>query len=164
MSFEVPLIRLLQERPDDIDLELVGRADVETPSCMWEFKCVNTFSDEHKLQLALYAWMASTPGMKYRLYNVKTNGMWGFDPMVDNMKSLNTAVDTLIDHNYLNKDLHEKPADVKFINKAIKETKLYHKIDIIEVISERNKSDIATDVLKKPRKTRAKVSKASFET
>lgn len=38
-------------------IQLKGRLDAITTDCVWEFKCVDHLSIEHKLQLVVYYWM-----------------------------------------------------------------------------------------------------------
>lgn len=53
-SFEVDLSKELDDRI------VVGRADVITPSTLYELKCTAGFKKEHLVQLAFYAWLVTT--------------------------------------------------------------------------------------------------------
>jgi hypothetical protein len=45
------------EHPVYGQIKLRGRVDCITPDTLWEFKCVNSLTLEHMLQLAIYAWI-----------------------------------------------------------------------------------------------------------
>ena len=61
--------------------QLQGQLDVVTPSCVWELKCSRgDITDEHKLQLAMYAWLwrterESSPRL-FRILNVLSGEVW----------------------------------------------------------------------------------------
>jgi hypothetical protein len=42
---------------DGKGITLQGQADILTPTVLWEVKCVSELTDEHFLQLAVYAWL-----------------------------------------------------------------------------------------------------------
>ena len=53
--------------------------DVLTQNTIWELKCTNQLSIEHKLQILIYAWLYEAiynKKMDYKLYNVKTNELF----------------------------------------------------------------------------------------
>jgi hypothetical protein len=47
-----------ENEPDTTEYAEIGaRVDALCPTTLWEFKCVREFTDEHKMQLVLYAWL-----------------------------------------------------------------------------------------------------------
>ena len=62
---ERPLISCMDSKNVGIDVchprygtfKLTGRIDVETPDTIWEVKCVDEITTEHRMQLVLYAYM-----------------------------------------------------------------------------------------------------------
>ena len=55
---------------------LTGRLDAVVGSSVWEFKCTGELTEDHKLQLAFYAWMVQTVWQQesqpwsFHLYNI----------------------------------------------------------------------------------------------
>lgn len=64
---------------------LTGRIDAITDDTIWEFKCVDVITLEHKLQLLIYAWIwrqehESRHGSRvFRLLNLRTGQIWTLD-------------------------------------------------------------------------------------
>ena len=53
--------------------------DVLTDECIWELKCTNVITIEHKIQLIIYAWlweMMDKPKKKFKLLNIKTGEIY----------------------------------------------------------------------------------------
>ena len=53
-----------------------ARAEIVTKSSLWELKCTNQLTIEHKLQLVMYAWLfqmkyTNHEQKDYYLFNVK---------------------------------------------------------------------------------------------
>ena len=49
--------------------------DIFSPRALWEVKCSNTISIEHKIQLVLYSWLCELMGFpkeEYNIFNIKT--------------------------------------------------------------------------------------------
>jgi len=49
--------------------------DIFSPQALWEVKCTNTISIEHKIQLVLYSWLCELMGFpkeEYNIFNIKT--------------------------------------------------------------------------------------------
>lgn len=42
---------------DSKSVQLQGLVDIVTPTALWEIKCVKALSDDHFLQLGVYAWL-----------------------------------------------------------------------------------------------------------
>ena len=65
--------------------------DAISPDTIWEFKCVEALTSEHRLQLLIYAWLIKMTGecvsdMKFKLLNIRTGEMQTLDhssPLVD---------------------------------------------------------------------------------
>jgi len=67
-----------------------ARLDLVTRRCIWELKCTSSITVEHKLQVALYAWLwnivysANAPTSKHvcsnpretRIFNIRTGEKW----------------------------------------------------------------------------------------
>ena len=58
-----------------------GRIDLITDRCIWELKCVNSLTNDHMLQLVIYAWLWRMTHenlehlenvMDFKLFNIKT--------------------------------------------------------------------------------------------
>lgn len=53
--------------------------DVLTDECIWELKCTNVITIEHKIQLIIYAWlweMMDKPKKNFKLLNIKTGEIY----------------------------------------------------------------------------------------
>tara|TARA_Y100000816_G_scaffold291476_1_gene282952 strand:+ start:10044 stop:12221 length:2178 start_codon:yes stop_codon:yes gene_type:complete len=53
--------------------------DVLTDECIWELKCTNVITIEHKIQLIIYAWlweMMDKPKKYFKLLNIKTGEIY----------------------------------------------------------------------------------------
>jgi len=49
--------------------------DIISNDSLWEIKCTNSLTIEHKIQLVLYAWICEVldiPKKEYKLFNIKT--------------------------------------------------------------------------------------------
>lgn len=64
-----PLTAFIKQRLGDTfgSLGIEGRLDVVTDDTLWELKCVDVLTLEHKLQLVVYAWM-------WRMFEQPTKG------------------------------------------------------------------------------------------
>jgi hypothetical protein len=91
-------------------IQLSGRLDAITKESVWEFKCVDEISLEHKLQLIVYFWMWNFANMSYK-YGIK-------DFSILNIKSgqilqlytkkiliINQIIEILFDNKYLDKKI-----------------------------------------------------------
>lgn len=66
---------LHQYFPSTVFFRFTAIVDVVTDDCVWELKCTNSISIEHKIQLVIYAWLwevLEKPSKKFRLFNIKT--------------------------------------------------------------------------------------------
>lgn len=77
---EVPETRTYHHKPCEIPTEIRGYIDFiytdeSNQTYIYEIKCVQELKIEHKLQLAVYAWLThdTYPGAKYRLLNIITD-------------------------------------------------------------------------------------------
>jgi hypothetical protein len=70
--------------PDD-EFYFNARVDLITDDCVWEIKCVNTLSNEHFLQVAIYAWLwrlcvediENLENIReFKLFNIKTGEIY----------------------------------------------------------------------------------------
>ena len=73
-------------------LRMNAIVDAVSPDTIWEFKCVEAITTEHRMQLLIYAWIIKMIGdgesdaMQYKLLNVRTGEMQTLDhssPLVD---------------------------------------------------------------------------------
>ena len=72
-------------------LRMNAIVDAISPDTIWEFKCVEALTTEHRLQLLIYAWLIKITGecvsdMKFKLLNIRTGEMQTLDhssPLVD---------------------------------------------------------------------------------
>ena len=66
---------LHQHFPPTVFFRFTAIVDVITDDCVWELKCTNSISIEHKIQLVVYAWLwevMEKPAKKFKLFNIKT--------------------------------------------------------------------------------------------
>lgn len=65
-DYEIPI------QYDDDNIKISGAIDCLSEEYMWELKCVNHITDEHILQLVIYACIDTMAGNKriYKLYNI----------------------------------------------------------------------------------------------
>jgi hypothetical protein len=72
-------------------LRMNAIVDAISPDTIWEFKCVEALTTEHRLQLLIYAWIIRMTGhcgsdMKFKLLNIRTGEMQTLNhssPLVD---------------------------------------------------------------------------------
>jgi hypothetical protein len=62
-AFESPRVR------DFMGVTINARVDIDAPAHTWELKYVDSLTDAHKLQCAIYSWMTGRPGL---LFNIRT--------------------------------------------------------------------------------------------
>ena len=53
---------------EEKNLTLKGLIDIETENTVWEIKCVQNLTDEHFIQLGIYAWL-------YEKQNLRKNSI-----------------------------------------------------------------------------------------
>jgi hypothetical protein len=93
-----------------------ARADLLTPTSLWELKCTGQLTLDHKLQLVIYAWLyrmkwsgkKDVDSMKYYLYNIKTNELLQLHASLD---ELTTIVCEIIRNKYMT---HTELTDEEF--------------------------------------------------
>lgn len=102
-------------------IQLRGRLDAITTDCVWEFKCVDHLSIEHKLQLVIYYWMWIEAGMadvygnkKFSLINIKSGQI--FELNNTNWYIIKQIVNLLLDEKYLEKKVL---TDLEFIHMCV---------------------------------------------
>ena len=72
-------------------LRMNAIVDAISPDTIWEFKCVEALTTEHRLQLLIYAWiirmtLSDEPQRQFKLLNIRTGEMQTLDhssPLVD---------------------------------------------------------------------------------
>lgn len=92
-----------------------ARVDLITQNSIWELKCTNQITMEHKLQLILYAWLHQNSSFKeekkrYYLFNIKTREHL---ELRSNIKELTFIVTEIIKNKYCQ---HYEMSDEEFIN------------------------------------------------
>jgi hypothetical protein len=102
-------------------IQLRGRLDAITTDSVWEFKCVDYLSIEHKLQLIVYYWMWKKAHMsniygekKFYLTNIKSGQYIQLN--IEQLYLIEQIVDILFDEKYLKK---KELTDFEFINMCI---------------------------------------------
>jgi hypothetical protein len=99
-------------------IQLRGRLDAISSDSVWEFKCVDYLSIEHKLQLIVYYWMWIKANMsisygskKFYLMNIKSGQYLQLN--TDKFFIIEQVVEILFDEKYLKK---KELNDFEFIN------------------------------------------------
>jgi hypothetical protein len=99
-------------------IQLRGRLDAITNDCVWEFKCVDYLSIEHKLQLIVYYWMWSHAKMsnkygnkKFSIINIKSGQILELN--TTQYYIIEQIINILFDEKYLKKN---EFTDLEFIN------------------------------------------------
>ena len=102
-------------------LEISGRMDLVTDTDVFELKCVQELTIEHKLQLLIYAWLWNVSDMfatkgsrRFKLLNIRTGELWELDATSPLLKD---AIEILLDNKYGKGD--EKPDSV-FVAECLK--------------------------------------------
>ena len=107
-NFEQKIEREVIYKPEKkMPIKLSGRLDCVERKNIWEFKCVRTLTDEHKLQLALYMYMKEE---NMREEKKKT-------------KNKKVSIKEIIKPNQLEKKFNPKEKDEKNVNKKKKISK-----------------------------------------
>jgi hypothetical protein len=102
-------------------LEISGRMDLVTETDVFELKCVQELTLDHKLQLLIYAWLWNVSGRfaekgsrRFKLLNVRTGELWELDV---SSPLLREAMEILLDNKYGKGE--EKPDSI-FIEECLK--------------------------------------------
>lgn len=102
-------------------IQLRGRLDAVTIDSVWEFKCVDHLSIEHKLQLVIYYWMWVKADMgdiygnkKFSLINIKSGQILELNNT--NWYIVKQIVNLLFDEKYLKKKVL---TDLEFISMCV---------------------------------------------
>ena len=65
--------------------------DVFTEKSIWELKCTNTITIEHKIQMIFYAWlweMMEMPKREFKLLNIKTGELFVLNYEIDQLTTI----------------------------------------------------------------------------
>jgi hypothetical protein len=102
-------------------IQLKGRLDAITNESVWEFKCVDYLSIEHKLQVIIYYWMWVKADMsdiygnkKFSLINIKSGQVLQLNN--ENWYIVKQIINILFDEKYFKK---KELNDFEFINMCI---------------------------------------------
>ena len=81
-------------------LRFTARVDLITRTTLWEIKCTASLTDEHRLQLVIYAWLyfmrddtVNDEKRRFTLFNIKTDELLELHV---NMEKLNTIMELLL--------------------------------------------------------------------
>lgn len=103
-------------------IQIKGRLDAISSDSVWEFKCVDYLSIEHKLQLIVYYWMWKKANMsniygnkKFYLTNIKSGHCLLLN--IEQNYLIEQIVNILFDEKYLKK---KELTDLEFIDMCIK--------------------------------------------
>jgi len=83
-------------------------------NCVYEIKCVETLQFEHKLQLAIYAWLFRKEGCKYYLLNARNGHLIEFNASFEQIENI---MYLLLKSKYIDKD--EKLNDESFVYQVL---------------------------------------------
>jgi len=127
-------------------IKIRGRFDAFDDDNLWEFKCVENLSREHKLQLIIYSWiyekcMKTTFGnKKYKILNIRTGEL-------HQIKYENYIVEEIMNILFENKfGKVNKDDDTEFINKCVKIKNKYDKnIKNIKIEEIKNISELTSN-------------------
>lgn len=101
---------------EDIYFRFSAIVDVLTEKSIWELKCTNTITIEHKIQMVLYAWlweMMELPKKDFKLFNIKSGELF---KLVYNIDQLTQIVVLIL------KGKYQKPvfkSDQEFLDSSI---------------------------------------------
>ena len=96
-------------------LIIKGLIDIETDNTIWEIKCVQNLSDEHFLQLGIYAWIYQKNNIlkkSFKLLNVLNGEIWEIS-----INNLSEMMEILLNYHFRKVDNED---DDKFILNALK--------------------------------------------
>jgi len=96
--------------------------DIVDSQNVWEIKCVELIQNEHKLQLAVYAWLyvlskassssTSLNGKKFHLLNARNGQLWKLDVSSQEKKNvLDQIMKIVFKSKYLDKEVKLKDHD-----------------------------------------------------
>lgn len=102
-------------------IQLRGRLDAVTSDSVWEFKCVDYLSIEHKLQLVIYYWLWVKADMdviygkkKFSLINIKSGQILELN--ITNWYIIKQIMNILFDEKFLEKKVL---TDLEFISMCV---------------------------------------------
>jgi len=126
-------------------MKICGCIDIDDKNNIWELKCVDELTIEHKLQLIVYCWLCRQNNIQFDdgycigtrdcfLLNIKTGEVLeliafndGYLEYINESDALEQIMDLLFDNKYLNK---KQLNDNDFIKNNINEINIY--LDVID--------------------------------
>jgi acyl carrier protein phosphodiesterase len=91
----VQIDQLLGPLFDGRKFRFTARVDIITENILWELKCTSEISNDHKLQLVIYAWLwnmrVNPDGFQnsdekiFKIYNIKTNELLTLNATMDQL-------------------------------------------------------------------------------
>ena len=76
---------------EDVYFRFSAIIDVLTETSVWELKCTNTITIEHKIQMILYAWLwdvMDMPKKEFKLLNIKTGELFNLNYTFDQLTQI----------------------------------------------------------------------------
>lgn len=104
--------------PDNIRFRFTGIVDLVTDTCVWELKCTTEITIDHKLQVAIYAWiwsLTNRPARDFKIMNILSGEVL---VLQSDFQSLNQIVIALLKGKY---DKLEAKTDQEFVDHCISE-------------------------------------------
>lgn len=96
----------VREMPGEQHHILFGYIDITTPDSLWEIKFTSELSDKHRIQLALYSYIADTP-LDLKLFNIRTG----------EIQTLQSKIPDEIVESILRYDSFDRISDEEFLSK-----------------------------------------------
>jgi len=95
-------------------INIIGFADLIDDDTLWELKCVDELTAEHKIQLAVYAWIwrrNREDNRRFCLHNIRT----GEVQQLMGLDNLDYVVDIVLDNHFKTADTY---TDEKFVERC----------------------------------------------
>jgi hypothetical protein len=91
----VQIDQLLSPLFEGRKFRFTARVDIITENILWELKCTSEISNDHKLQLVIYAWLwnmrvnpdgfQNTDEKIFKIYNMKTNELFTLNATIEQL-------------------------------------------------------------------------------
>jgi hypothetical protein len=98
----IPIDECLNQHFENERFRFSARIDLATEETVWELKCTSNISQDHLLQIVIYAWLwrnMDSSGKEFRIFNIKTGEILRLDATID---MLNQIVISLLKGKYEN--------------------------------------------------------------
>jgi hypothetical protein len=85
--------------PDTVKFRFTAVVDIVTDDTIWELKCTNDITFEHKIQVVVYAWLwrltasdmttnKNKENMMFRILNIKTGEVWRLNATTEQLTQI----------------------------------------------------------------------------